>query len=354
VDRLVLSILGAVAAVVLTAGTPSDPAEGQSAERVVLANVDRYRMMEPMFEGVRVVLNSLGETYSPAYIQGISGAAFRFGGPCPCAPTCSVQMQPTDLLKLLGYDCVEYYLGDDAHDARLKPNTTAMIASVKASIHAGRPVLVWHAFTTAEWDVVAGFDDAESVFLGRGSYMGLDGYAKAMQGRAQEAGAICPAFGALVIGQKTGVLDAHAAEVTALRDAVRHAHDRRRRHRGGPGLEGLLAYDRWAAKFRDPQAKRDAGDSYCLGVYRSTHRAAGRFLREIAPRYPDAAALLLRGALQFTAEAGALDQAAPLLGWNSPEHDAARNAKLWPLLTKARDHYAAGIALVEEALPLLS
>jgi hypothetical protein len=35
---------------------------------MVLENVDRYRVVEPLFEGVRVVMSYLGEPYSPAYV----------------------------------------------------------------------------------------------------------------------------------------------------------------------------------------------------------------------------------------------------------------------------------------------
>ena len=87
-----------------------------------------------------------------------------------------------------------------------------LIPRIKESIQAGQPVLVWHASTNAEWAVVAGFDDEKGVFLGRGSYAGLDEYAEAKQTRPQEATRICPAFGATFIGEKTGVFDAQAAE----------------------------------------------------------------------------------------------------------------------------------------------
>ncbi len=55
-------------------------------KRVVLDGVDRYRVIEPLFEGIRIILSHRGEEYSPAYIQGISGAAFRIAGICPCTP----------------------------------------------------------------------------------------------------------------------------------------------------------------------------------------------------------------------------------------------------------------------------
>ena len=50
---------------------------------MILQCVDRYRVVEPLFEGIRVILSYRGENYSPAYVQGISGAAFRVAGICP-------------------------------------------------------------------------------------------------------------------------------------------------------------------------------------------------------------------------------------------------------------------------------
>jgi hypothetical protein len=322
---------------------------------VVVPNMDRFRVREPNFEGVRIVVDFLGETYSPAYIQGISGAAFRFGGPCPCAPNCSTQMSTTDLIKLLGYEYTESILGwtGDVDDA--KRNMAELIPRIRESVRAGRPVLLWYGFADTAYEVVTGFDDAEGVFLGYHLHQGPDEEpARAKQDRAQECAAMCPALGAIFIGKKTGTLDATAAEVAALKEAVRHARDRDVVSRAGrPDMNGLMAYDRWAAKFRDPGAKRNAGDSHCYFVYRSTHRAAGEFLREIASHYPKAADLLGKAAGEFTAEATVLDQAEPLLAWQTPELDADRNARVWPLLAEARDHYAAAIASIERALPLL-
>ena len=119
-------------------------------------------------------------------------------------------------------------------------------------------------------------------------------------------------------------------------------------------LDGLLCYDRWIDDWRGPQKKRTSGDSYCLGVYRSTHRAAAGFMREIAPRYPLVEAQFERAAAAFAGEADALDAAVPLLGWDAPEGpDPERNARLVPLLRQARDGYARAIDEVEAALALL-
>jgi hypothetical protein len=343
-------------AVLALAGCPllQPAAHAEGGAPVVIENVDCFRVCEPSFEGVRVVLDALGDHYSPAYIQGISGAAFRFGGPCPCAPNCSAQMSTTDLLKLLGYEYEQDILGwtGDVEDA--KRNIVTLIPKVKQSIDAGRPVLLWYAFVDTAYEVVTGYDDARGVFLGRHMYQGEgDGLAEGKQDRAQEAAAFCPAFGALFVGAKTRALDAPAAEIAALREAVRHAHDSEvYEGPGRPDMVGLRAYNRWAAKFEDAAATRSPGDSQCYQVYRSTHRSAGEFLAEVAPRHP-AADLLTRAAAEFRAEADALDEAEPLLAWQSPEHDAARNEALAPLLARARDHYAAAIALIEQALPSL-
>jgi hypothetical protein len=195
---------------------------------------------------------------------------------------------------VLGYEVTEAILGWKDNDA--SEEMQALIPRIKDSVRVGRPVLVWHAFTTAEWDVVAGFDDEKGVFLGQGSYAGLKGYAEAKQTRPQEATKICPAFGATFIGEKTGKFDARAAELAALREAVRHARDHAETHQPGrPDLEGLRAYDRWVEKFRKSDSSRDSGDSYCYYIYRSTHRAASGFLREIAPRYKQAKEALLPG-----------------------------------------------------------
>ena len=348
---------GIWAAVILVSCCPAaferGLADGGSGARMVIDDVDRFRVCEPLFEGVRIVLNHRGEEYSPAYIQGISGAAFRIAGICPCAADCSSQMSTTDLIKLCGYECTESILGwtGDVEDA--KENMIPLIPKVKDSIRAGRPVLLWYAFADTAYEVVTGFDDNDGVLLGRHMWQGPDdGPASAKQTRAEEAAQKCPALGAIFIGGKVGTLDRNAAEVAALKEAVRHARDPKAAD-AGPSRQGINCYDRWVETFNDSAAKRTVGDTYCCSLYRSTHRAAGRFLKEIAPRHPKAAGLLVKAARDFAREATALDKAAPLLAWESPEHDPERNAKLWPLLAEARGGYADAITHIEEALPLL-
>jgi hypothetical protein len=347
-------LAAAAAACLSSAALAEGLTDKPTGEHMIIGNVDHFRVSEPLFEGPRVVLSFLGEKYSPAYIQGISGAAFRIAGPCPCAPDCSTQMFTTDLLKLLGYSYTQSILGwtGDVEDA--KRNMTPLIPKIKESIRAGKPVLLWYAFNDTAYEVVAGYDDAEGAFLGRHAWQGpKDDMAKAKQTRAQEAAASCPAFGAIFIGQKTGALDARAAELAALKEAVRHARSTTVRP-DSYRREGLLAYGGWVEKFQQSGARRGPGDSYCQSVYRSTHRAAGEFLKEIAPKYAAAAGdELSNAAPEFAAEADTLDRCSSLIGWQSPEQDAARDAKLWPLLAEARDRYAAGIGHIEKALARL-
>jgi len=382
-------IVVATACLLPVAGSPVRAEEGKGVDtevteqkpRVVIEGVDKYRVREPLFECVRIVLAHRGEKYSPAYLQGLSGAAFRIAGICPCAPTCSYAMETQDLPKLLGYE-VEvltckgggWERGEKNPAARLArlakkgvlPDEAAitdpelkglrrrlqdLIERTKDEVRQGRPVVFWNAFTMAEYDVVCGFDNEKKVLTGRGSYAGNGKtYAVAPETKAIATALVggCPT--AILIGEKKGEFDPRQAELAALKEAVRHA--RTVKEKGKRGLtQGLECYDGWIRAFQKPDYKRGIGDAYCYGIYRDTHRAASAFLREIAPRYPAARALLEKAAGHFLAEADALKGAESLLWWRSPAGpDAARNERAAKVLQKARDEYAAGIEAIEQAL----
>ena len=144
--------------------------------------------------------------------------------------------------------------------------------------------------------------------------------------------------------------DGSAIRGTISSLAVRHA--RAVKEKGKKGLtEGPACYDGWIKGFQKPDYKRGVGDAYCYGIYRDTHRAASAFLREIAPRYPEARAQLEQAAAHFLAEADAMKGAESLLWWKSPAGpDAARNERAVKVLQKARDEYAAGVEAIEQAL----
>jgi len=292
---------------------------------VVVEGVDHYRVCEPMSEAVRIVLAQRGETYSPAYIQGLSGAAFRVAGICPCAPTSGDAMDPPDLLKLLGYEFEACTLTGEGVDP--ERDVPKVVERVKQEVRAGRAVLVWHAFTNAEWDVVSGFDDEKGEFIGFGSYTaGKPDVWRAAQTRMAKAVDICPAYGALLVGAKTGEFDAREAELAALERAIRHCHaprDEELDNAGGKEApwkfrRGKTCYDAWVHNYRvNPQKVPEAGDRYCLGVYRSTHRMAAAFLREIAPKYPEAAEHFAKAADAFGQKDDALHRCYEQLceGW---------------------------------------
>ena len=331
--------------------------------KVILDGVDRYRVTDAMFESVRVVLNFLSESYSPAYVQGIAGSAFRIGGICPCAPTSWHAMNVDDLLTLFGYEIetLKLYTEGNGVDPKMYAESQLpdVLSRVRAEIRENqRPVIVWNAFTTCEWDVVCGFDVEEKKLYGRGSYAGLeDDYAVADDTKPAGCTEICPTFGAILVGEKTGTFDARAAELAALREAVNHARMRKdavNNEGGWQFLHGIQCYERWISDFESPERKRTMGDAYCLGVYHSTHRAAAGFMRELAPKYPAATAYFEQAAAHFAAEADALDACMPLLWWNAPEGpDAERNAKVVPLLRQAKDAYAHGIDEIERAIALV-
>ena len=141
----------------------------------------------------------------------------------------------------------------------------------------------------------------------------------------------------------------------ALREAVAHA--RTTKESVGPDgkwvfLEGIQCYDRWVSdlEMQGPLAVTH-GAKYCLGVYRSTHRAATSFAAELAQKYPMASALLMRAAHCFAEEADALDASVPFIGWEAPQEvDPEWYTQAARLVARARDAYAMGIDAIEAAL----
>jgi hypothetical protein len=355
----------ALFALVFTALAAAEPAkEEPMPERVVLENVDHYRVVEPLFEGMRVILSYRGEKCSPAYAQGLSGAAFRIAGPCPCAPTCESAMWPTDLAKLFGYEVER--IGMDGPSEDPKAHLTAVMDRVREEIRAGRPVLAWNAFTTAEYDVVCGFDDEKGEVIGRGSYQAMrtGDYARAPQSRIAE-NYVAPAFGIVTVGKKVGSFDARAAELAALKEAVAHAHGIATTLPGMPS--GLRCYDSWIASYqrrgtltraKSRDEKQDLGwvkalppdDAYPLGIYASTHRAAGDFLKEIAPKYPEAEPYLELASGHFAKDAAALEAARAALGDRKSEPTEEQCVRVASHLSEARAMYSLGIDEIAAAL----
>ncbi|MBI5831574.1 MAG: hypothetical protein HZB16_04585 [Armatimonadetes bacterium] len=320
--------------------------------------VDRYRVNDPLFECARVVLAQRGETYSPSYIQGLSGAAFRLAGPCPCAPTCSFASTALTLVRRLGYHA-EALCPADA-----ERNPQPVILRVCDEIRAGRSTILFHAFSNAEWDVVAGFDEANRQFLGRGSGTGAQ-LAAAPWARFATCGDVCPVGGAMLVGDRVAEPDLRALELDALEEAVRHAHTGRDRFLELPPSralpwrfrQGLSCFEGWRRAFEAaPGRVPDLGDRYALSVYHDTHAHAAPFLREIAPRHADAREPLEQAAQRFEASAAALAELHDKVfeGWTGyRQADPAKAERAADLLRIAGEAYRQGMGCLLGALARL-
>lgn len=311
---------------------------------MVLLGLDKYRYYDPLFEGGRIILSYLGETYSPEYIQGISGSAFKIAGGCPSRPTCICDRWTPDFFRALGFEVRELPCVDEAG----RDVTGEMLEGVKNQLDAGRPALVWHAFTNAEWDVVCGYDAEEKQFIGRGTYRGGEDYCREAWDRAGTCD-VAPACGAILIGPRTGAFDRRAAEIGSLLRAVRHA---RKEPENGDYAEGIAFYYHWAAAYGQPGRERSVDDAYCYDVYSSVRRAAVIYLREIAHRYGGGILENLQMAAGcFEQECETLARARPYLSWESPWGvDEERSRQVAPLLLEAAQRYEAGIQYIEKAL----
>jgi hypothetical protein len=119
-------------------------------------------------------------------------------------------------------------------------------------------------------------------------------------------------------------------------------------------LDGLACYGRWIDEMRgDADWLPGMGDRYCMGVYRSTRRAAATFLREIAPRYPEADLPFQVAATQSELEAAALHACAEHLfpDWQIPK-SLGTDERLTAahLVNQAREGYARAIDELERGL----
>lgn len=319
----------------------------------LLENVDGYKVYDPMFESVRIVMNYIGESYSYQYIQGISGSAFRVATGCPSQPTSCNMMWVTELIKLLGYEYMEYpCFGADNENLM-----SEMISAVIAQIDAGKPAIVWHALTSAEWDVVNGYDEGHKLFYGRGTSRSYESNNCEPWDRAARAIEICPAFGAITVGAKTGSFDARKAEIAALHDAVAHARTVKDNPEAGGwySYEGIQSLRKWSEAYSKPGKERDLADGYCFLVYQSTHGAAAGFLREIAPKYTvEAGELLLKAAGIMEEEAKTFSECSPYIGMNSPWGvNEERSRLVAPLLGKTADLYEKAVECLEKALAII-
>ncbi len=314
-------------------------------KEMVLLNVDNYRYYDPLFEGARIILTYLGEKLTPEYMLGISGSVFKIAGGCPSRPTCVYDQWTSDFIRKLGYDITELPCTDESGSDKGKQ----MITGVKEHISKGKPALVWHAFTNAEWDVVCGYDEEAKQFIGRGTYLGTDDYHREAYERAVKCD-IAPAFGAILVHEKRNPFLAREAELASLKAAVSHA--KAKLIPGEETGEGIAFYKRWADEYDHANKERGVADAYCYEAYTSLRKAAVVYLRELGFKYGgEILENLQYAALCFEKEVGLLVSARPYLSWDSPWGvDEERSKKTAPILWEAAESYEKGIDYIEKAL----
>lgn len=321
----------------------------------LLKGMEKFVLAEPLFEAIRVVLTYRGEEYSPAYIQGISGAAFRIGGICPCAPTCTCAMWTADLPVKLGYETEKIEFMEESGVDMVR--WSKLVERIKSEIDNGRPVAMWSQFAFAEWGVINGYDDEKREFIGCDSNHENKSFRRTSYEKASKSEGV-PVFGAIIIGDKTSDPNLEELEIASLKEAVKHAKTVTEIDPDPDKwtfLNGIQAYERWRDSFKDnPGRKKSMGDSYCYRIYYNTHMAAADYLLEIAPKYKDAEEELKKAAEAFKEEHEVYKAAWKTVGYSAPaDIDEEGMQRAYDSLNKACEFYAKGIEHIEKALELM-
>jgi hypothetical protein len=252
----------------------------------VIHDLDRYRHHEPVFEGMRVILLHRREPVSAPSISVVSGAAFRVHTRERLDVLRNQAMQPHELARLFGYEAELIPFHTSAADPRPELGQTpaerlpGMLELARAELLGGRPVLLWHAVSDREYDVVAGFDEPQGLLHAFGSRAGLREYETVAEGRAAD-GAV-EGTGLVLVGERTSAYSIGRLERAALQVAVGHADDARC---------GLSAYDEWARYFAQragglaPDGPEGSDGAYVLQVMAASRLAGTSYLRNLAWLY---------------------------------------------------------------------
>lgn len=169
--------------------------------------------------------------------------------------------------------------------------------------------------------MICGFDDKSGKLYGRGAYEGIKEYASTDQAHPLKSEEGIPMMGAILIGDKTGTFDAREAELSALMEAVTHAHGATGKCGGRYDhlASGLECYDAWIAGhrfFEPPGMLGHLGitlNSHMLDTIGSGRASASQFMLELAPKYPVASAHFEMAAEHFALESAALKSSVRLL-----------------------------------------
>lgn len=257
-----------------------------AARAAVIHDLDRYRHHEPVFEGMRVILLHRREPVSAPSISVVSGAAFRVHTRDRLDVLHNQAMRPDQLARLFGYEAELITFHTSPADARPELGRTPaerlpqMLEVAKGELLSGRPLLLWHAVSDREYDVVAGFDEPRALLHTFGSRAGLREYETVPESRSLE-GAM-DGTGLVIVGERESTCSIGLLEREALQGAVAHADDAR---------YGLAAYDDWARYFTRragglaPDGTEGDDGAYVLSVMAASRLAGTSYLRNLAWLY---------------------------------------------------------------------
>jgi len=357
--------LGALAGAVLwVALVPCAAVADEYPVRAVIEGVPKVGFgvhLCPLPGSLYSVLEFIGDPVDYDYIMGVSGECFRRvwnkddGGNVDAM---YFEPEPHErIFRALGYEFTVAPRNDKA----------AMVAAIKESIAAGRPVLSTALVGPPEMGVVTGYDSGGETLIGWSYFQdaALPGYCE-VPGWFEKLGG-GPRAGVIVLGERTGPIPtAKETLLSSLEWAIQLAHTE-----AWPGtadhLFGLAAYDGWADGL-EVEADFPADDEEIMGtrsmvqgdqcVMLAERHSAASYLRAMAQQVPEVAEPLEEAARLYDEAA---DLVAQLWPWNQGPGpaankgltDAATRRGMAETVRAARGREAEAIGYLEQAVEIL-
>jgi hypothetical protein len=301
---------------------------------------------------LRACLAAAGDTRDAAAVAGLTGLAFHLNVDPVVSPAgVAAYPWPQELPAMaarLGHELALVHADDE--DPRFERAQAAAAAQAIDGLRRGVPSILWGVHLP-EFGLIRGADPARGELAVSGVLDDRGGAPALAIDRLGRGDVPVLLVATLAPGGEGAAPAAGAAELAALRHAVRHARDL------GPRLGGfscgLAAYDAWLAAL-DSGRIDPAGHAYTLHVTAELRAAAAPFLRRAAGALAGGAAEALRHAA--AAYQRVADRLIALSGdtpWPLPEAFAlttsAREAALAALGAAAAAE-ADGVAALEQTL----
>ncbi|MFP4460030.1 MAG: hypothetical protein ACLFSQ_10635 [Candidatus Zixiibacteriota bacterium] len=319
----------------------------KNSTNVSLRIIDYYRNWGPVYEGLRIVLNSRGINFTPQYLSGISGEAMSFYRTGFDNEYRNTAEELIDFIKSLGFKPERLNPSNEPDDIQ------KAIDAIIEEIDNGRALLLWNAFTLCEWDVICGYNKKTREFLGRGSMVGKDDFATEDWTRAFKSTISCKSKGAIFIKQNKISYDPNQLELQAMKNGIAHCKNEDDLPEDMGGYKGFI---KWAENFGDPERLPSRKDQYNMAVYASLHSTAYMFLKEIMGKYPKAQDNISRAAFLFREEASYLQQVFKLVfnNWQLPKRiNPDTNEAASELLYNAAENYKNAFSELQKVVDIL-